>query len=346
MQITAVGRTGWAPTVVCFLFALALSGCKKPVQSGVTRDNPEGLERLQLRYQANPGVVSPPELAEDLGYLAPIKLDCVGSTASGPTSIQAVVTGDTDFGSAFNGAVVKLVAAKAPIVAVLGSYGVDQATWGGFYVKEDSPIKSARDLIGKKVSVNTLGAHSEFMLKEYLFRKGLNKAEAEQVTMVVLPPVNGEQALRQGQVEVATLGTVFRDRALERGGIRLLFSDYQLYGEFTAGSYVLRNDFIEANPKTARKFVTAVAKAIDWERSTPREEVVRRFESIIAKRKRTEDTQVIKYWLSSGIAGHSGLLTSKDFQIWLDWMVKDGQLSAGQVRANDVFSNALNAFAN
>jgi ABC-type nitrate/sulfonate/bicarbonate transport system substrate-binding protein len=334
-----------ASAVVVASIALLLCSCSKPAANSATKTNPDALEVLELRYQASPGTVSPPEIAEELGYLAPVKLNCVGSTASGPTSIQAVVTGDTDFGSAFNGAVVKLVAAKAPIVAVLGSYGVDKVTWGGFYVKTDSPIKTARDLIGKKVSVNTLGAHSEFMLKEYLFRNGLSKEEASQVTMVVLPPVNGEQALRQGQVDVATLGTIFRDRALERGGIRLLFSDYQLYGEFTAGSYVLRNDFIRNNPKTARKFVEAVARALDWERTTPREEVVRRFQDLIAKRKRTEDATAIRFWLSTGVAGHSGLLTSKDFQIWLDWMVKDGELRAGQIHAGDVFNNGLNPFA-
>ena len=183
--------------VGCLLVA-ALCSCSKLANAapiGATATNPEAkaFELLELRYQAAPGVVSPPELAEDLGYLAPVKLNCVGSTASGPTSIQAVVTGDTDFGSAFNGAVVKLVAAKAPIVAVIGSYGVDKLTWGGFYVTGDSPIKSARDLIGKKVSMNTLGAHSELMLKEYLFRSGLS-TQIDQVTMVVLPPVNGEQA--------------------------------------------------------------------------------------------------------------------------------------------------------
>ncbi len=59
--------------------------------------------------------MSPIELAEDLGYLAPIRLHFVGSTVSGPQSVQAVVTGDTDFGGAFNGAIIKLVAAKAPI---------------------------------------------------------------------------------------------------------------------------------------------------------------------------------------------------------------------------------------
>ena len=60
-----------------------------------------GYETLELRYQGNNGIVTPAELAEDLGYLAPVRLSFIGSTISGPHSVQAVVTGDTDFGGAF-----------------------------------------------------------------------------------------------------------------------------------------------------------------------------------------------------------------------------------------------------
>src|SRR6478752_1063012 len=198
----------------------------------------------ELRYMAAPGNVSPVELAEDLGYLAPHKLSFVSSTTSGPQSIQAVLTGDVDIGSAFNGAVLKLIAAGAPIRAVVGSYGVDSEIWGGYYVKDDSPIKTARDLNGKKVAVNTVGAHQEFALKEYLARNGFSQAEMRQVMLVSLPPVNVEQALRQGQIDVAVLTSIYRDRAVERGGLRLLFSDLDLFGSFTAGSYVMTNDFM------------------------------------------------------------------------------------------------------
>src|SRR6478735_4273308 len=145
---------------------LAALGCKKGGDSG-TGPGAQA-ELTKLRYMAAPGIVSPVELAEDLGYLAPLKLDYVSTTTSGPQSIQAVVTGDVDIGSAFNGAILKLIAAGAPIRAVVGSYGVDSEIWGGYYVKDDSPIKTARDLNGKKVAVNTVGAHQEFALKEYL----------------------------------------------------------------------------------------------------------------------------------------------------------------------------------
>ena len=83
-----------------------------------------------------------------------------------------------------------------------------------------------------------MGAHAEIVLKEYLKQNGLTDEEIEQVTLVVIPPVNAEQALREGQIDVAVLNGMLRDRALEKGGIRKVFSDYDLFGSFTAGSYV------------------------------------------------------------------------------------------------------------
>ena len=213
------------------------------------------LEKTEIRYQGWAGQVTFTELAEDLGYLAPLKLKWVGNTISGPQDIQTVVTGDIDVGGAFYGAILKLIAAKAPIKAVVGYYGSDANTYYGYFVKDDSPIKTARDLIGKKVAVNTLGAHLEFVLREYLARNGLSAAEAKQVTLVAIPPVSGEQALRQGQVEVSALSGVLRDKALERGGIRSLFNDTDLFGEFTGGAYVLRDKFIKDNPEASRRLV-------------------------------------------------------------------------------------------
>lgn len=323
--------------------AWALSGCRSEGRRGPA--NGTIFETLELRYQGNNGIVSPVELADDLGYLAPIRLNFVGSTVSGPASVQAVITGDTDFGSAFNGAIIKLIAAKVPIVAVVGSYGVDDQRRSGFYVPEQSPIRSAQDLLGKKISMNTLGAHSEFMVKEFLFRAQLSKRDTQQVTLVVVPPVNGEQILRQGQVDVAVLGDIYRDRAIEHGALRSVSSDYELFGKFTAGSYVMKASFIREHPNSARKFVDAVGRAVEWARATPRDQVIARFLAIINKRRRNEDGAVLKYWRSYGVAGRGGLMSDRDFQVWIDWMVKDGELSKGQLSARDMYTNELNPFA-
>ena len=60
-------------------------------------------ETMELRYQGWAGTVTLPELAEDLGYLAPVKLKWIGNTISGPQDIQTAATGSVDFGGAFNG---------------------------------------------------------------------------------------------------------------------------------------------------------------------------------------------------------------------------------------------------
>lgn len=304
------------------------------------------LEKSEIRYQGWAGQVVWIELAEDLGYLAPLKTQWVGNTISGPQDIQAVVTGDVDIGGAFYGAIIKLAAKKAPVKAVLGYYGSDDNTYNGYYVKDDSPIKGPRDLIGKKVAVNTLGAHHEFMLREYLERGKLTSAEAKQVTLVATPPVTGEQALRQGHVEVSTLGGVLRDKALERGGIRPLFKDRDLFGNFTGGALVLHNKFIEQNPHTSRHLVSALARSIEWARNTPPAEVRARYTKIIEGRKRAETADVIQYWKSTGVAGKGGLITDKELQIWVDWLVKDAVVKPGQLKAADLYTNVFNPYAN
>ncbi|MBG0830216.1 ABC transporter substrate-binding protein [Planomonospora sp. ID67723] len=323
------------------LLAFSLAACGSA--SGAAK--PGGLEVTELRYQGGVGAVTFPELAEHLGYLGDIKLKWVGNTISGPQDIQSAATGQTDFGGAFNGAIVKLAAAKAPIKAVVGYYGSDEDSFIGYYVADGSPITGPRDLIGKKIGVNTLGAHLEAVLKEYLKRGGLTPEEIGKVELVVVPPVNTEQALRQGQIDVAALSGVLRDKALERGGIHPLFKDIDLFGSFTAGSIVLRQDFIARNPNTTKKFVEAFAKAVEWTQTHSREEVIATYKEIIAKRGRNEDAATVGFWKSSGVHGKGGVIDAKEFQTWVDWLEREGEIRAGQVKASDLYTNEFNPFA-
>ncbi|MED4462299.1 ABC transporter substrate-binding protein [Metabacillus fastidiosus] len=340
MQIS----NSWRRAGILFIAILLLivsTGCqeKEKVVGGEGK-----YETLTLKYEGSVGTVTYPELAQDLGYLDPIKLEWIGNTTSGPASIQNAATGETHFGGAFNGAIAKLIASGAPIKSVIGYYGSDEHTFHGFYILEGSPIKNARDLIGKKVGMNTMGAHHEFVLKEYLRQNGLTEDEIKQVTLVVVPPVNTEQALRQKQIDVAVLGGMLRDRALEKGGISKLFSDYDLFGSFTGGSLVFTEKFIKENPNTVSKFVEATAKAIEWAQTTPKEEVITRFESIIEKRGREEDTETIQYWKSSGIAQKGGFIQESEFQVWVDWLEKSGEFKEGQVKLDDLYTNEFNPF--
>lgn len=332
----------WRLMMVSLLLGMTLSACHQSKQL-------ESNNITELRYQGSPGTVSLPELAEDLGYFGDIKLNYVGSTQGGPENMQALISNDVDFASAFNGAVVKLAAAtrNSPnsIVAVVGSYGSDEHTWTCYCVLEDSPIKTARDLIGKKIAGNTLGAHFEFIIREWLAQNDLTPAEIQQVQLVVLPPGSTEQALRAGQIQAASMSTILRDRAFDRGGVRKLFADTDLYGEFTAGTYVVTRKFAKQHPEVVKTFVSGIGQAIEWSRNQPAEVVRERLRSIIARRDRNENDQLVQYWKSWGVIEKGGYVTAGQFQPWIDFMVRNGELKPEQITPEDIFSNEFNSFA-
>ncbi|TJZ73710.1 ABC transporter substrate-binding protein [Rhodococcus oryzae] len=318
-----------------------VSACAGSSETEQTADG-----KAVLRYQGAAGQVTFPELAADLGYFQSIELKWVGDTTSGPQDIQSVATGQTEFGSAFNGAIVKLRSAGSPITSVVSSYGADQGDFTGYFALEGAPIAGARDLIGKKVGMNTLGAHHEFVVREWLAKQGLTPDEIKQVELIVVPPINTEQALREGQIDVAALKGVFRETAVDRGGLRPLFTDSAIFGDFSYGTYVLRDDFIAKNPEAAKDFTQGVARAVRWTQTTPRDQVVARFKEIIGKRGRNENTSLTDYWRSPGIPVAGAVIADRELQTWIDWLVRNGELKPGELTAADLFTNEFNPYAN
>ncbi|MGU3497262.1 ABC transporter substrate-binding protein [Mycobacterium sp. C31M] len=321
--------------------ALLLAACGSSSETASTADG-----RTIVRYQGWASQVTYPELAENLGYFEKIKLSWVGNTTSGPQNIQATATGDIDVGGAFNGAVVKLAAAGAPITSIIGYYGSDKENFTGYYVLEDSPIRSARDLIGKKFGMNTLGAHQEFVMREWLDREGLSAEEIKQVELTVVPPVNAEQTLRQGNIDAIALFDIWRDEAVARGGIRPLFTDGSLFGDFTYGTYIVRNDFLEQNTEAVADLTQGTARAVRWAQVTPREQVIIKFKEIINQRGRNENAEKADYWKSTGVAEPGGVIDPKSLQLWIDWLVRNGELEQGTLTPEDFYTNEFNPYAN
>ncbi|MFC4101629.1 ABC transporter substrate-binding protein [Paenibacillus xanthanilyticus] len=336
-------RKSWMSTTALIasvgILGALLAGCASESKATAEEDK-------VLQYNSSPGSVSFPELAEDLGYLGEVKLESIGTTTGGPESIQLTATNQTDFGSAFNGAIIKSISQGVKIKSVIGSYGSDKNTYIGAYALEGSSIRTAKDFIDKKVGVNTFGAHLEFVTKDYLREGGLSEEEIKQVTLMTVPFANAEQILRNKQIDVVLLSGIARDRALENGGLVGIFKDIDVYEEeFTAGDYFFTTAYIKNNPNTVKQFVEGVAKAIEWERTTPREDVIKRFESIVEKRDGKDKTANLKYWKSTGIATEGGVIAPDEHQKWIDWLVATGELKQGQVKPEDLYTNEFNPYA-
>lgn len=322
--------------------ALVLAGCGGAAAD--TASGPDGgPETLTLRYQGSPNAVTAVELAENLGYLDPVTLEWVGNTTSGPQDIQSAATGQVDLGGAHGGAVAKLIQSGAPVTAVINYYGVDRQAFNGYYVPEDSPIRTARDFIGKKVGVNTAGAHAEAVIDTWLTENRLTPEEIDQVELVVVPPINTEESLRRGQIDVGSLGGVLQDRAVDAGGLRPVFRDLDLLGESNIGQLVLRDDFLAENPRTTEILVTGIGKALEWSRATPREQVIAKFTEIIEQRGRNESTENLRYWKSYGIPARGGVISDQDFAQWEPWLRESGAIQ-GDLDIPSLYDNRFNGY--
>ncbi|WGD32263.1 ABC transporter substrate-binding protein [Ancylobacter sp. WKF20] len=332
--------------VVTSLAALISVSC---LTSDASSQNAPKLETTVIRYQSSTGSdISPLELADALGYLAPITLERVGDVQGGPANLQSTATGQTDIASAFNGAVLNIVAAGAPLTAVVSWRGTNELTSPGLYALDNGQINNARDLIGKKIGVNTLGANQEAVSSIYLARGGLSQEEIKQVTFVPLPTPNVEQTLRNGQISAASLGFTFRDAALARGGIKALARNVDLLGSYNDNTGVLRNDFIAKNPNTTKHLVAAIARAIAWsqqkEKEDKRAEVVEVYSKYLESKGRANQLAPLKYWQSLGIETEGGWIKRQDFAMWIDWLNSRGEVDGSKLDLSKIYSNAFNPY--
>ena len=102
---------------------------------------------------------------------------------------------------------------------------------------------------------------------------------------------------------------------------------------------------LEKNYKEYGANLEGVAKAIEWSRETPREEVVARMEKIITERDPNESTETVKFWKSFGVANEGGVIQEKEMQMWVDWLVQNGDLKEGQLQVTDLYTNEFNPYA-
>jgi ABC-type nitrate/sulfonate/bicarbonate transport system substrate-binding protein len=298
-----------------------------------------------IRYQTTPGSLEPIEFASYLGYLPGITIKSVGTVLGGPADIQAVATSASDIGTAFNGSIIAAVAAGAKLKAVISEYGTNAKTYSGIYVKDDSSIHSAKDLIGKTVGVNTLGANATEVVDLWLQKQGLTAAEIKKVEFVVVSPTENAEALVTGRIDAAFLSFAALTLAVKKDHVRPLMTDYQFVGPYTAGSTVMRPSFIAQNPKETKELVAGLAKATHWLQVTPRAKVITVAEKIAALHGRSSDDSWIPSWTSQGVQENGGYIKPADFSRWFSPMELGGQLKKGQVSLSELYTNEFNPYA-
>lgn len=317
-----------------YLNALALRSAVALLATTTILGTARAAEETRIRFLASHGGISAHELAAELGYFegTGIVLENVGYAGGGPESLFALASGSVELGSAATAAVINSIAGGNDFVAAYPSNGINKQVQSIFYVLEDSPIRSIRDIVGKTVAVNTLGAHLDYTVREALHAESLPENAAK---LIVVPGPQLEQVLRSKQVDVSAFGywqTTFEGAARKVGGLRPIFGDTDVLGEIAGGFVVLRRDWSEEHPEAARAFVEGSAKALDFSRENPDET-----KKILARllKDRGENPEIAQYFAGYGVRP-GGRAVDRDVQFWIDVLVREGKLSEGQLSATDI----------
>lgn len=291
-------------------------------------------EQVTIRYLSSQGGLAAHELADALGYFKDtgITLENIGYAQGGPASLFALASGNVELGSAATAAVINSIAGGNDFVAAYASNGINKTTESIFYSLDGSPIKSIKDLAGKTIAVNTLGAHLDYTVREALHSVGLPENSAK---LVVVPGPQLEQVLRSKQVDVSAFGywqKTFEGVALKNGGLQKILGDTDVLGEIAGGFVVLRRDWIKEHPKAAQDFVEKSQAALEYARLHPEET-----KAVIAKvlASRGENADIAQYFTGYGVR-EGGKSVPRDLQFWIDILVRGGSLQEGQLKAEDI----------
>lgn len=191
--------------------------------------------------------------------------------AGGAAIIPSVVSGEYQFG--FSNVVSELLAYSRGLKLQIISHGTAGAktadkAWSGVLVKEDSSIRTARDLAGKTISVNTLNNIGDVTIREALRKRGANPSSPR---FVEIPFPQAVQAMNADRVDAAWVVEPFLTQGLV-GGARRVLANYEATApSLPIATYFTTKQYADRNGPVVRRFRNAMTQSLNYARTHPRE---------------------------------------------------------------------------
>jgi sulfonate transport system substrate-binding protein len=230
------------------------------VGTAVAADQPKEI-RLDYAYYSPPSLV-----LKRFGWLeqdfkadnVPVKW--VLSQGSN-RALEFLNSSSIDFGST---AGLAAVLSKANGNPIKGIYIYSRPEWTALVLPKDSPIKSIKDLKGKKIAA-TKGTDPYLFLLRSLHQEGLKKSDIEHVS---LQHADGRAALEQGKVDAwAGLDPLMAASQIDAGSTLL----YRNVAFNTYGFLNTTESFARQYPDAVKRVIAAYEKARKWIIANPDE---------------------------------------------------------------------------
>lgn len=181
-------------------------------------------------------------------------------TAGGAETLQAVITGSTDY-ALTNGVegVIAAFAKGAPLRIVSSEMrGASDIYW---YVKADSPIKSLKDAAGKTLAFSRPGSSSNLVAQQLAAKAGV---AAKLVSTGALPATFTQ--VMSGQIDIGWAAVPFALDAVKKGEIRIVARGGELeeLNNVSIRVNVTSVKFLAERRKAAEGFARAYKESLDW----------------------------------------------------------------------------------
>ncbi|WP_405592807.1 ABC transporter substrate-binding protein [Streptomyces sp. NBC_01092] len=216
--------------------------------------------------------VAPLYLGQKKGLFEKQGLKLEFTTAQGGAAIvPGVTSGQFQFG--FSNVTSLMVAQSngVPVKAVangIASTGVRGKDFNGLMVKKNSPVKSAKDLEGKKVAINTLKNINETAVRQAVREAG---GDPDKVQLVEMAFDQMPAALDQGQIDAACVVEPATATIRSQGGREIASPLIDIAPELTVAMYFTSAQYAQQHPDLVEKFQAATAESLAYAEAHPDE---------------------------------------------------------------------------
>ncbi|AJA49425.1 ABC-type nitrate/sulfonate/bicarbonate transport system, periplasmic component [Clostridium pasteurianum DSM 525 = ATCC 6013] len=209
-----------------------------------------------------------------------------------------------------------------------------------WFVKDGENIKSAKDLVGKTIAMSGKGSCAELWNSEFLRQNGV---DVKQTKIVVMPDQQQEQALRQGNIDVAILHAPYNIKARNAGGLKVLTTSYDITQKLGdgrlsgVGARAFSEDFIKKYPDVVKAYIVATVKSQQY--------INDNFD---------DSLKIAGEFLKMDTKDMGGLtypdqkwVEEKQVDFWINAAEKNklaGFETPGKVKASDLYTNDLNPY--